>query len=180
MRDTRFMGVLDAVLEAGAGLYDDPADRAWVGLPDDWPPRGRGLPIGALTSQLFAAQVVLNELDHVVKRQLKVPGYVRYVDDLFLFGRGRGELRRWRAAVVAWVREERDLRVKHPSARILSCAGHLDALGYRITRTDRRALGKVKRRMQARIREAATRRPGQAPQVALEQSLASSIGVMLF
>jgi hypothetical protein len=27
-----------------------------------------------------------------------------------------------------------ELRLKHPAARVLSCAGHLDALGARITR----------------------------------------------
>ena len=31
--------------------------------------------------------------------------------------------------------EDRDLRLKRPEARTLSCAGHLDALGRRVTRT---------------------------------------------
>lgn len=100
LRDRRFMALVDAVLESGASLDDDPIDRAWAGVPEGWPPRGRGLPIGALTSQLFAAQVVLDGLDHYVKRALKVPGYLRYVDDLFLFGDRRADLRRWRDAVV--------------------------------------------------------------------------------
>ena len=42
--------------------------------------RPRGLPIGNLTSQ-FWANVYLNDLDHFIKRHLRVPGYVRYVDD---------------------------------------------------------------------------------------------------
>ena len=47
-------------------------------------PTGRGLPIGHLTSQWFA-NLVLDRLDHYVKERLRVPGYLRYMDDLVLF-----------------------------------------------------------------------------------------------
>ncbi len=63
-----------------------------------------------------------------------MPGLCRYVDDIFLFGDRRADLRSWRRAVGEWVGEHRRLRLKHPQARILSCRGHLDALGYRLTR----------------------------------------------
>jgi hypothetical protein len=42
-----------------------------------------GLPIGNLTSQLFA-NIYLNKLDHFVKRELKIKYYGRYVDDMLL------------------------------------------------------------------------------------------------
>ena len=53
---------------------------------------GRGLPIGNLTSQFFAT-VYLNPLDHFVKHELRVTGYVRYMDDFLLFGDDRAVLR---------------------------------------------------------------------------------------
>lgn len=43
--------------------------------------RGKGLPIGNLTSQFFA-NVYLDELDQYAKRALRLTHYVRYVDDL--------------------------------------------------------------------------------------------------
>ncbi|MCP4399318.1 MAG: RNA-dependent DNA polymerase, partial [bacterium] len=46
---------------------------------------GKGLPIGALTSQLFA-NLYLGELDHLVKECMRVKGYLRYMDDFLLFG----------------------------------------------------------------------------------------------
>lgn len=46
-------------------------------------PKGKGLPIGNLTSQFFA-NIYLNRLDQFVKRNLKVKFYGRYVDDLIL------------------------------------------------------------------------------------------------
>jgi len=60
---------------------------AWDDLPKDKSLMGSapncGLPIGNLTSQLFA-NVYLNPLDHFVKRDLKMKYYGRYVDDMIL------------------------------------------------------------------------------------------------
>ena len=60
---------------------------AWEGLPKDkslkYSGCGKGLPIGNLTSQLFA-NIYLNPLDHFVKRELKMACYGRYVDDMVL------------------------------------------------------------------------------------------------
>lgn len=44
---------------------------------------GCGLPLGNLTSQLLA-NVYMNELDHYVKRNLKVRYYIRYADDFII------------------------------------------------------------------------------------------------
>lgn len=54
---------------------------------------GAGLPIGNLTSQWFA-NLYLSGVDHFVKENLKIPGYLRYVDDLILFSDSRLELER--------------------------------------------------------------------------------------
>jgi len=53
----------------------------------------RGIPIGNLTSQFFA-NLYLDEFDHWLKETCKVKGYIRYVDDLFIFADNKNEL--WR------------------------------------------------------------------------------------
>jgi hypothetical protein len=57
----------------------------WQGLPKDKSlfskPQGYGLPIGNLTSQIFG-NVYLNDLDHFIKKELKIKYYGRYVDDM--------------------------------------------------------------------------------------------------
>ena len=53
--------------------------------------RSRGLPIGNLTSQLFA-NIYLNELDKYVKHKLKIKHYVRYTDDFIFAPYGKKEL----------------------------------------------------------------------------------------
>jgi hypothetical protein len=62
--------------------------------------RPRGLPIGNLTRQFFA-NVLLDRIDHFVKERLGVPGYVRYCDDLVLFGDDKAGLWAWRRRLEA-------------------------------------------------------------------------------
>jgi hypothetical protein len=53
---------------------------------------GRGLPIGNLTSQHFANRY-LSPVVHLVKDRLRVHAYLRYMDDMLLFGDDRAALR---------------------------------------------------------------------------------------
>lgn len=52
---------------------------------------GKGLPIGNLLSQYFA-NLYLGVLDHELKDVLRVPGYVRYMDDFILFTNNKNEI----------------------------------------------------------------------------------------
>jgi hypothetical protein len=180
VRDRKFLGVIDRILESAAGMYNGEPVRAAARLGADWPPPGRGLPIGSATSQLFAAQVYLAELDHFVKRELRVPGYVRYLDDLFLFGERRRDLLAWRADVAEWLERERGLLLKRPAAPVRSCRGTLDALGYRLRRAGLVARPRAYRRLQRRVVEALRISPARIVGVDFPRSLAASAGVLLF
>ncbi len=52
---------------------------------------GRGMPLGNLTSQLFA-NIYMDPLDKFVKHRLKVRFYIRYADDFVFLGYGADEL----------------------------------------------------------------------------------------
>jgi retron-type reverse transcriptase len=100
-RDT--MALIGKILASGEGVLAEAYDMVY--FPGDnllAAARPRGLPIGNLTSQ-FWANVYLNELDQFVKRQLKVQGYVRYVDDMLFFADDKRTLWRWRAAVIGFL-----------------------------------------------------------------------------
>ena len=176
VRDEPFLDLVARVLEIGADLYWSPVQRRLAGLDPDWPPPGRGLPIGAHSSQMLAAHVYLNGLDHWVKRQLKVPAYLRFLDDTFYFADHHRDLDLWRPRIADWLLAERGLRLKHPQARILSCHGHLDALGYRIRRTGITCLQRPLRRLHRRIRQ----HLAGTLDVDLERTVASSAGILLF
>jgi RNA-directed DNA polymerase len=51
----------------------------------------RGIPVGALTSQLFA-NIYLTALDHKVQSQYGRRHYVRYMDDFIILGKSKAEL----------------------------------------------------------------------------------------
>lgn len=71
--------------------------------------RRRGLPIGNLTSQLFA-NLYLDGLDHFCKEVLRAKGYVRYVDDVALFHDDARQLEAWRRRITVFL-EGRRLRL---------------------------------------------------------------------
>lgn len=47
--------------------------------------RDKGMPLGNLTSQLFC-NILLNDFDHFAKEQMGLRWYLRYVDDILVFG----------------------------------------------------------------------------------------------
>ncbi|MGH2486495.1 MAG: RNA-directed DNA polymerase, partial [Ktedonobacterales bacterium] len=96
----------------------------------------RGLPIGNQTSQ-FWANVYLNPLDQFVTRELRCPGYVRYVDDFLLFAPDKPSLHTWRRAVIDYLATLR-LSLHEPEAAVFPVATGIPFLGFRIYPDHRR------------------------------------------
>ena len=61
-----------------------------------------GLPIGYYTSQWFA-NFFLEDLDYFIKQELGVKHYIRYIDDLVLFGPNKRRLHQARVATEAFL-----------------------------------------------------------------------------
>lgn len=88
----------------------------WNGLPCHkslfWSEGRRGLPIGNLTSQIFA-NFYLNRLDHFVTEELGIGCYGRYVDDFVLIHQNKGKLLQARERITAFLQSELKLSL-HP------------------------------------------------------------------
>lgn len=69
-----------------------------------------GLPIGFYTSQWFA-NWFLQPFDHYIKEELKIKCYVRYMDDIVIFGRNKRELHQKFLLIKEYL-ESLDLEVK--------------------------------------------------------------------
>lgn len=110
---------------------------------------GKGLPIGSLISQ-HLANFYLAPLDHFVKEGLRVPGYVRYMDDFVLFGE-ESPLRAARKQVQDFLRQRLQLEFKYAGV-LRETAQGLGFLGLLIRKSHLRLLGKTKRRMRRRLR----------------------------
>jgi RNA-directed DNA polymerase len=111
-----------------------------------------GLPLGNLTSQLFA-NVYLNELDRFIKHKLKARHYIRYADDFVIMSDSRDYLKNIILIIKDFLQNKLKLTL-HPDKIFIKtlCSG-VDFLGwvnfsdYRILRT------KTKNRMLIRIKE---------------------------
>lgn len=108
----------------------------------------RGLPIGNLTSQYFA-NLYLGSLDHVVKEVWRVPGYVRYMDDMVLFGDDKKQLTALEMKVREYLREALALELNPSQLNRTSCG--VPYLSYRIHSWGLRLSEKAKRRFRQKI-----------------------------
>lgn len=139
---------------------------------------GKGIPIGNLTSQLFA-NVYMNELDQFVKHRLKVKRYVRYTDDFAIVAQDKKYLEKLLPPISEFL--ENELAVKlHPNKIILRsiCQG-VDFLGYVIFPKHRLVRSKTKHRMFRKLgRRMEEHRAGNTTKMNFEQSLQSYLGVL--
>ena len=110
------------------------------GIIDSYGVDGKGLPLGNLTSQLFA-NIYLNKLDNYVKSDLKENLYVRYMDDFVIFHHDKAHLGSLRKNIESWVGAELGLCLNGKTAvfPIASKNGRaLDFLGYKILPNSRK------------------------------------------
>lgn len=91
----------------------------------------RGIPIGNVTSQMFA-NIYLNELDRFVKHRLRVRSYLRYGDDFVLFGKNQDEMNGCRSEVRAFLSKELHLKLHARNDVIYPCERGLTFLGCHI------------------------------------------------
>jgi len=111
---------------------------ASTAAPDDLAPRG--LPIGNLTSQLWA-NVYLHELDRFAKHELRLKHYVRYMDDFVVLHHDKAALHAIRAQIEAFLWGQLRLRTNAKTQIFPVSSGRgrgLDFLGYHIWPTHRR------------------------------------------
>lgn len=110
----------------------------------------RGLPIGALTSQLLA-NVMLDPMDHFAKEHLKLKYYLRYMDDFVAICEDR-----WKAQEAFYELEnyaEFKLGLKlNAKSGIFPLSKGLNFCGYRTWPTHRLPRKRNVRRMRRRIR----------------------------
>lgn len=108
--------------------------------------RGKGLPLGNLTSQLFV-NIYMNEFDQFVKRELKAKYYIRYADDFVILNEDKKYLQNLLLKIADFLKNKLNLSLNCKKVSIETLASGVDFLGwvnfiyYRILRT------KTKRRM---------------------------------
>jgi retron-type reverse transcriptase len=92
--------------------------------------RNCGLPLGNQTSQLFG-NFYLDRLDHGLKEKLRLPGVIRYMDDIVLFAHSKQQL--WDA--LSWIQGELErirLRIHDRKTSVTTTEDGIKFLGHHV------------------------------------------------
>lgn len=90
---------------------------------------GKGLPLGNVTSQIFA-NIYLNELDQFLKRRLKIKYYIRYCDDSVIVSDDKNYLISLIPKIYSFLDEVLSLKLHKNKTVIRKYSSGVDFLGY--------------------------------------------------
>lgn len=138
----------------------------------------KGVPIGNLTSQLFA-NIYLNQLDQYIKHQLKVRHYIRYTDDFVIVHTDPDYLQTLANNVGYFL--EKNLKLSlHPQKIIIrKYIRGIDFLGYISLPYHALLRTKTKRRMLRKIRQkVGLLKNDEISELTFNQSLQSYFGIL--
>ena len=116
---------------------------------DDFGIDGVSIPLGAVTSQMFA-NIYLDALDHLIKDDMGVKYYVRYMDDFVLFNSDKNELSNTKKIIANFLTQKLQLTLNQKT-RIVTGSEGCDFCGYRLFTTHvlprKRNVKKARRRL---------------------------------
>ncbi len=95
----------------------------------------KGIPIGNLTSQLFA-NIYLNELDKFMKHKKRIKYYIRYMDDFLIIHESKKYLHELKREIRCFLKTLK-LELHPKKANVFPLKTGIDFLGYRIFRNYR-------------------------------------------
>lgn len=94
----------------------------------------KGLPLGFYTSQ-WLANWYLTELDHYIKEKLGARYYMRYMDDMIVYGPDKTELHKIRKEIASYLETNLGLELKDNWQVFPIESRFLDFMGYRFYRS---------------------------------------------
>ncbi len=139
---------------------------------------GKGLPIGNLTSQLFA-NIYMNELDQFLKHRLGVKHYVRYTDDFVIVSNDIKYLKELLPKLEKFLADSLKLKLHPGKITIRKYISGVDFLGYVIFPHHIKLRTKTRRRMERKLTERAAQYAAKTiPPKSFNQTWQSYLGVL--
>jgi len=165
IKDKNALWLLEEIIESFTSQYSTLSGR-------------KGLPIGNLTSQLFA-NIYLNEFDQFVKHELKIKQYIRYTDDFVIVANDELYLENLIPPIRSFLSEKLALELHSKKITIRKFRQGIDFLGYIILPYHRLLRTKTKKRMFRKLKKRVEEyKEGLITKQTLEQSLQSYLGVL--
>lgn len=149
IKDKDLLWLLDVIIESNSERFGLPLD-ADIGDLDGQRLSGVGMPIGNLTSQMFA-NLYLDQVDHYAKEVLRLKYYMRYMDDILVLSPDKMELRRAKDELTAFLEDRLRLSVSSKTA-IRPIHLGVEWVGYRVWPTHRLVRRSTKTRIRRRLK----------------------------
>jgi len=116
----------------------------------------KGIPIGNLTSQLFA-NIYLHPLDIFVTKKLKEKNYFRYMDDFVILSPDKNYLKNLKIKIKNFLENNLELQLHPRKSNIFRADRGLDFVGYMIKPTTismrKKTLRRYKKRHKKRLKQ---------------------------
>jgi RNA-directed DNA polymerase len=137
-----------------------------------------GIPLGNVTSQLFA-NIYLHELDDFIKQELREKYYLRYCDDFIILANNASHLQTLIVSIRTFLEKNLELEL-HPQKMTIRKLGHgIDFVGYVLFERHILLRTKTKQRMKKRLKEAyACYLNGDIEAASIDQRLQSYLGIL--
>lgn len=147
IKDEDLMSLLEKIIKSehtkfGIPLGDHFYEQERVG--------GIGMPIGNLTSQLFA-NVYLNEMDQYAKHDMRIKHYIRYMDDIVILHKDKHTLREMLLESDLFLRSELHLQINNKT-RIDNTNHGVEFVGKRIWPTHMKLKKETVKNMKTRLK----------------------------
>ena len=110
----------------------------------------RGIPIGNLTSQIFA-NIYFNEFDRFVKHILKPQFYLRYGDDFIIIAPSRTDAKKIKESAVLFLQNTLGLEINRKNDIIIPVRQGVHFLGVEIFPTGRRLKKRIWQKAQSKL-----------------------------
>ncbi len=175
--DKALLNILSVIINCedtkfGMPLGADIGDVAFDELLDDV-----GLPIGNLTSQMFA-NLYLNELDQFCKHKLHLHYYIRYMDDIIILHQDKKYLGMIRDTIADFLDTKLHLQLNKKTCIRPTSMG-IEFVGFRIWSTHIKLRKKTAKKLKKRLQHMFNAyRIGEIDKDTLNRSIASYRGVL--
>jgi len=106
----------------------------------------KGIPIGNLTSQLFA-NIYMNDFDQFIKNKLRVKYFLRYTDDFLIISENKAYLEEILPEIISFLNDALSIRIHDEKTTIQKTNRGVDFLGYVVFNKYKLVRTKTKRRI---------------------------------
>ncbi|MCI8527523.1 MAG: RNA-directed DNA polymerase, partial [Oscillospiraceae bacterium] len=156
----------------GLPLGADIGDVAFDRMLDDV-----GLPIGNLTSQMFA-NLYLNELDQFCKHKLRLHFYIRYMDDIIILHDDKKYLEKVKQDIAVFLGKKLNLQLNKKTCIRPTSMG-IEFVGFRVWATHRKLRKKTAKKLKRRLQYMFhAYKIGEIDKDTLDRSVASYRGIL--